>query len=697
MIQADNVPGAGVTGISLLNPFKTILKDGFSSTSCVKDAMYYSGDKFGDNKYDYALAKTSVSIVHYDAHVAKEDRQGMTQKVCFEFCRTVPNMGFFGLVNGRHCYCTPYFKTVASDSSECDVPCEGASSTNCGGKSKSSVFSMHMCASTGKDLQASIKTASDLKKKSDTSVAAAKALAEVMQSDGSSVQGIFGQVGDLGATAAGQALKVAAGKLSGQVKLAEAAATKLAGLKTTAEGLSDFTKAATITKAESTMQAIAEAAAEAQAVYDALDSSTTAIAALAIKDASKQYWPVMSFVDEKSAKVPSSCAGTILNVAGVTPDSCAAACNANPKCVGYQLFDVKTTDTMCVLLSSFESVMYYTGCDKAGSFLQTRQQAGAAPFTATCFAKFSKFQGTSLKPDPSGKCSNCFKKVTNANRCYKHNPTTLAAAQKAVAAAEKAAAEAKKAADAAKAVAKKAEDDAAAEVAAAKKAEDDAEAKKVADEAKKAADEAKKVADEAKRVADEAAQEVADALAVAEEAAKLCKCAVPLLDVKDTSDWWHGKESPKYYDGSGDGNGKSYWRYPGTKDGCNNACGLPKPFSPMKTLGEALHFMDQCTVDDLIAGDDNSEKTGVLGRFGNYVRECGGKTGRSDWGGWPGATKADDDALYKAGNHFGGWNAGQDLAWKTSAYDSLKAELKKAYKAHYNEDYVGSQCQKAAR
>jgi len=80
---------------------------------CVKDYMYYRGDKFGDNKHDYKLANTSaVSIVHYEAFVAKEDRVEMTQKVCFEFCRTVPNMGFFGIVNGRGCYCTPYFQAM---------------------------------------------------------------------------------------------------------------------------------------------------------------------------------------------------------------------------------------------------------------------------------------------------------------------------------------------------------------------------------------------------------------------------------------------------------------------------------------------------------------------------------------------------------------------------------------------------------
>jgi len=147
MLQEDNVPGAGIAGIKTFKPFQTILKDGFRQVDCVKDQMYSDGDKFGDNKYDYK-ASSKVSIVHYDAHVAKEDREEMTQKVCFKFCRTVPNMGFFGLTNGRHCYCAPYYKAMASDSSQCDATCPGDSTLMCGGKSKSSIFTMHMCAST---------------------------------------------------------------------------------------------------------------------------------------------------------------------------------------------------------------------------------------------------------------------------------------------------------------------------------------------------------------------------------------------------------------------------------------------------------------------------------------------------------------------------------------------------------------------
>jgi len=35
-----------------------------------------------------------------------------------------------------------------------------------------------------------------------------------------------------------------------------------------------------------------------------------------------------------------------------------------------------------------------------------------------CMAKLSKFEGTTLKPDPSGKCKQCLKKLVDAQRCY---------------------------------------------------------------------------------------------------------------------------------------------------------------------------------------------------------------------------------------------------------------------------------------
>lgn len=77
-VSTDNVPGAGIVPF---DAFETVLKDGFMLTNCIKDNMYYHGDKFGDNKFDYKLGPVSnVSIVHYDLVVAKEDQKQMTRR-----------------------------------------------------------------------------------------------------------------------------------------------------------------------------------------------------------------------------------------------------------------------------------------------------------------------------------------------------------------------------------------------------------------------------------------------------------------------------------------------------------------------------------------------------------------------------------------------------------------------------------------
>merc|ERR1719440_284669 len=217
LLQADNVPGAGIDKIydkKTYKPFQKVLKDGYLMVDCVKDYMYYRGDKYGDHKVDYKLGAVSrVSIVHYDAFVAKEDRVDMTPTKCFEFCRTVPNMGFFGLTNGRSCYCTPYFEAMASDSSDCDAVCPGENTLMCGGKSKSTIFTMHMCASTEDDLSERSSAASALEAQISMLAKDAAGLSKTLQGAGEVIQGMFGQVGDSGASNLAQDAKEWAGTL----------------------------------------------------------------------------------------------------------------------------------------------------------------------------------------------------------------------------------------------------------------------------------------------------------------------------------------------------------------------------------------------------------------------------------------------------------------------------------------------------
>jgi len=91
-----------------IEPYKTVQKDGFMGIDCVKDAMLEAGDAHGDGKLRYKMEQiANVSIIHYTDIIPKEDRKPMTQGRCFEFCRTVPDMLFFGINNGRDCYCAP--------------------------------------------------------------------------------------------------------------------------------------------------------------------------------------------------------------------------------------------------------------------------------------------------------------------------------------------------------------------------------------------------------------------------------------------------------------------------------------------------------------------------------------------------------------------------------------------------------------
>jgi hypothetical protein len=398
----------------------------------VKDYLYYHGDQFGDNRYEYELGPVSnVSIVHYEYGVAKEDRHAMTPEVCFKYCRTLPNMGFFGIVNGRNCYCSPYFQQMASDSSRCDSVCDGNHGLICGGKSKSSIFAMHCCASAKADLQTKMAAAASLKAGLDNDAEAAESLSHGLQDSGDALQKSFGAVGDGGAASHAQAAKVFAGKLVHTAESAAKISTKLATLIGKASALlpGDFQDVEYVREAEGLLKTFGATIAEGGAASEELSK----ILAWAEPhphnvqvNASKQYYPVMYFVAKEFADVPSTCAGDMVGQPmQADEDTCAAMCdNHIHTCVGYQFFGHPPLfdKGKCVLLSKLKAAVYYTGCgtgqdEVSVKFLQKDKQTGV-PFEARCVVKFSKFQGTTLKPDGSGKCKRCLRTVTKATRCY---------------------------------------------------------------------------------------------------------------------------------------------------------------------------------------------------------------------------------------------------------------------------------------
>jgi len=420
LVQGDKVPGAG---IDKFEPYKTVLKDGFLETACVKDYLYSFGDKFGDNKFSYKLEKTSnVSIVHYSDHVAKEDQKAMAPKVCFEFCRTVPNMGFFGIVNGRDCYCTPYYKPMESGSSNCDAVCPGEPTLFCGGKDKSTVFSMHMCADTSKDLGDAVKKAGTVKSAMKKEVDIVKGLSEDMQTSSTKLQESFGQVGDSATTNLLQSAKVFAGELLHTAEDGEKIVTKLGDLEGSAKKVTKFDDPKEVAEAETIIEDVDKTLSDGEEIVEKLEElEALASPPNATAGASKQYYPVMYFVDKEQEATPQTCGGEVVAkpIVGGDMDECATACDKLPQeCVGFSYYGA--SKKLCFLFSKFETAFYYTGCgtsSKKFMLLQTAQEA--APFEAKCMAKFSKFDGTSLKPDPSGKSKLALKELTKADRCYK--------------------------------------------------------------------------------------------------------------------------------------------------------------------------------------------------------------------------------------------------------------------------------------
>jgi len=188
-------------------------KDGYAYLGCLADAMVKNADKFGDNADRYNPGLANVSIVWYSQHVMKNERKSMTHKVCFEFCRGVEHMVFFGILKGDGCYCMPYYTQMPKDSGSCDVPCPGQPSTVCGGKSKSSIFSMHFCNDAATDLIDAATEAGSVLAYFEREAWLAEWYSVEMQHSGEHLEKIAGLGGDPVAADWGQQSKEHAGEL----------------------------------------------------------------------------------------------------------------------------------------------------------------------------------------------------------------------------------------------------------------------------------------------------------------------------------------------------------------------------------------------------------------------------------------------------------------------------------------------------
>merc|ERR1719181_1726718 len=153
-------PGAGMDSSLGL---KKVYKDGYFHLRCMMDKMEDAADWHDELQREHKYnIDTNVKIVRYTDRVDSEKQQAMTPSVCFEFCRTVPDMLHFGLTHGRDCYCTPYFMQGTGDG-VCDAGCEGDSSITCGNTNgMADMYEMHSCNDAIGDAEEAFKAAVDV-------------------------------------------------------------------------------------------------------------------------------------------------------------------------------------------------------------------------------------------------------------------------------------------------------------------------------------------------------------------------------------------------------------------------------------------------------------------------------------------------------------------------------------------------------
>jgi hypothetical protein len=418
-----HTPGAGMNPENI-TPGVMSFKDGYFHVTCAVDKMEMEADKYGDERHGYRAdasftARGNVSIVRYADHIDREKRQPMSGRVCFNFCRSIANMTFFGLTRGRDCYCMPYFMkdgTSSASKGSCDLGCEGDSSEICGGLEKSSVYEMHNCANTAEDVAEALQEVAEEASNAMSYASSGVLLAQQMEEIANYLMNHSIEVGDMLSHANGQNCKVFAGKVLHAAEEANASATNLARAGAALANYTgkDFTVADNAIGAD---YAMADAASAVQDSIVAREKATELAEQARPEIGNSTLSPdlfnsiLYRFDDLKvnntNTSVPTSCEGKYTGspITNVTFAQCAEACNAHaPKqsldfCVAFQFYGVTGdgdvagfTNSLCLLYRDVIKVDYFDcPAERAPmpSFLQRRAEMRDEMTFATvgCFGR----------------------------------------------------------------------------------------------------------------------------------------------------------------------------------------------------------------------------------------------------------------------------------------------------------------------
>jgi len=379
-------------------------------------------------------------------------------------------MVYFGLQAGRDCYCTPYYKPMAGDNSNCDEVCEGDPSQMCGGKTRSSVFEMHSCDDTRSELEDIITQAEDriflhLQDIADH----VKGVVEEALYDATELQGVFGAAGCSDCSAYMQEAKVYSGELEKPALEAQKLIDSMqdpydAASQSLNVNLRDFDN---IKVAEDAIKALKEGVAKAEDLLHEMKANMKKAHPVSLvgtgneeevfnsTEAATQYYPIMYFVEddykvqfvtEGSAMwhTPTTCTGNKLQILfGAGADDCAHACDGMPGvCDGFQFYDFN--DGMCILFESILTVQQWTGCTLPGG------DGEQAPFDVQCMGKLSRLEGVGgIAPRENaiteeaqgaarkrgqagghvrqgdGGCAHCLESFEKSKRCYEYGVKCL--------------------------------------------------------------------------------------------------------------------------------------------------------------------------------------------------------------------------------------------------------------------------------
>lgn len=436
--QRSVMPGAGIGEII---PFKTVLKDGYLPFECMTDEMYYHGDKFDDHRHAYTMESQNLSIIFYDAVVPKVDQEKMTPEICFDFCRTVPDMGFFGIHNGRKCYCTPFFKRMAGSGAACDAVCEGDSTQICGSKTKSSIFEMHMCSDTLGDLKKGVAKLGQIKEGLTNLTDMLSILATQGEKESIELKDMLSMLGDP-AYVMMQKANLEAGKLKGllqsaqkiekQIDEASEAGTKLSSSfmqLSSSPDFSDFAKAKEADTVIKQMDSIGKSGKEMiEKVGKVLtlqqEVQTEKVAAMAANRTNTYYHAYYfantePYTTKNWGKDKSTCTGELTSdpIFGLSLDECAYACDQDQfeGCTGF--YHMAKGAGVCFLLKKIEKITHYDMCSKPlegecaptppkqSSLLEQSAKSGETSTPFPWKTKSSKANWTLYKETVEGYCT----------------------------------------------------------------------------------------------------------------------------------------------------------------------------------------------------------------------------------------------------------------------------------------------------